>query len=39
MSENATELAPVPPATVVLVSGGSRGLGLAMVTDLLDARR
>jgi 3-oxoacyl-[acyl-carrier protein] reductase len=25
----------VPPATVVLVSGGSRGLGLAIVTDLL----
>ncbi|MEU1888080.1 SDR family NAD(P)-dependent oxidoreductase [Micromonospora sp. WMMD987] len=28
---------PVPPSTVVLVSGGSRGLGLAIVTDLLDA--
>ncbi|MER6596093.1 SDR family NAD(P)-dependent oxidoreductase [Micromonospora purpureochromogenes] len=27
----------VPPSTVVLVSGGSRGLGLAIVTDLLDA--
>lgn len=25
----------VPPASVVLVSGGSRGLGLAIVTDLL----
>lgn len=29
------ELAPVPPATVVLISGASRGLGLAIVTDLL----
>ncbi|TDC85145.1 SDR family NAD(P)-dependent oxidoreductase [Micromonospora sp. KC606] len=27
----------VPPSSVVLVSGGSRGLGLAIVTDLLDA--
>lgn len=28
---------PTPPAcTAVVVSGGSRGLGLAMVTDLLD---
>jgi 3-oxoacyl-[acyl-carrier protein] reductase len=27
---------PVPPSSVVLVSGGSRGLGLAIVTDLLD---
>jgi 3-oxoacyl-[acyl-carrier protein] reductase len=26
----------VPPATVVVVSGASRGLGLAMVTDLLE---
>jgi 3-oxoacyl-[acyl-carrier protein] reductase len=26
----------VPPSTVVLVSGGSRGLGLAFVTDLID---
>lgn len=26
----------VPPASVVLVSGGSRGLGLAIVTDLLS---
>lgn len=26
---------PVPPASVVLVSGGSRGLGLAMVEDVL----
>ncbi|MGS2619289.1 SDR family NAD(P)-dependent oxidoreductase [Micromonospora sp. LZ34] len=26
---------PVPPASVVLVSGGSRGLGLAIVTDLV----
>lgn len=30
-------VAPVPPASVVLVSGASRGLGLAMVTDLLAA--
>jgi len=30
------ELTPVPPATVVLISGASRGLGLAMVTDLLE---
>nr|WTA69695.1 SDR family NAD(P)-dependent oxidoreductase [Micromonospora sp. NBC_00855] len=36
MSEPAdTQL--VPPSSVVLVSGGSRGLGLAIVTDLLDA--
>lgn len=35
MSENSSELVPVPPATVVLISGASRGLGLAMVTDLL----
>jgi 3-oxoacyl-[acyl-carrier protein] reductase len=27
---------PVPASSVVLVSGGSRGLGLAIVTDLLD---
>ncbi|MEV8376873.1 SDR family NAD(P)-dependent oxidoreductase [Kribbella sp. NPDC056861] len=27
----------VPPSSVVLVSGGSRGLGLAIVTELLDA--
>ncbi|MBM7493598.1 3-oxoacyl-[acyl-carrier protein] reductase [Micromonospora luteifusca] len=27
----------VPPSSVVLVSGGSRGLGLAIVNDLLDA--
>ncbi|MFM9615695.1 SDR family NAD(P)-dependent oxidoreductase [Streptomyces niveiscabiei] len=27
---------PVPPATAVLVTGGSRGLGLAVVQDLLD---
>ncbi len=26
----------VPPSTVVLVSGGSRGLGLAFVNDLID---
>ena len=40
MSENpvasGAELTPVPPATVVLISGASRGLGLAMVTDLLE---
>jgi 3-oxoacyl-[acyl-carrier protein] reductase len=29
-----SETAVVPPASVVLVNGGSRGLGLAMVTDL-----
>jgi 3-oxoacyl-[acyl-carrier protein] reductase len=29
----------VPPSSAVLVSGGSRGLGLAIVTDLLDAGR
>ena len=34
MSDNPTA---VPPASVVLVSGGSRGLGLAIVTDLLAA--
>jgi len=28
---------PIPPADVVLVSGGTRGLGLAIVTDLLVA--
>ncbi|SCF25245.1 3-oxoacyl-[acyl-carrier protein] reductase [Micromonospora matsumotoense] len=32
-----SESALVPPSTMVLVSGGSRGLGLAIVTDLLDA--
>jgi len=32
MSEH---LGPIPPARCVLVSGGSRGLGLAMVTDAL----
>src|SRR6476659_1688522 len=42
MSENPTpdssgdDLHPVPPATVVLISGASRGLGLAMVTDLVE---
>ncbi|SCL32562.1 3-oxoacyl-[acyl-carrier protein] reductase [Micromonospora nigra] len=35
MSDHAA-VPPVPPASVVLVSGGSRGLGLAIVTDLLD---
>ena len=30
-----SDSALVPPSTVVLVSGGSRGLGLAIVTDLL----
>lgn len=34
MSETDTSL--VPPASVVLISGASRGLGLAMVTDLLE---
>ena len=33
MSETTT---PVPPASTVLVSGGSRGLGLAIVRDVLD---
>jgi 3-oxoacyl-[acyl-carrier protein] reductase len=37
MSES-NEPARVPPATVVLISGASRGLGLAMVTDLLEQR-
>ncbi|MFF0338611.1 SDR family NAD(P)-dependent oxidoreductase [Kribbella sp. NPDC004875] len=32
-----SEVSVVPPASVVLVSGGSRGLGLAVVTDLLAA--
>jgi 3-oxoacyl-[acyl-carrier protein] reductase len=32
----ATDPGVVPPASVVLVSGGSRGLGLAIVADLLD---
>ncbi|MFG1627756.1 SDR family NAD(P)-dependent oxidoreductase [Kribbella sp. NPDC049227] len=32
-----SESSGVPPASVVLVSGGSRGLGLAIVTDLLAA--
>ena len=34
--ESAEELNPVPPATVVLISGASRGLGLAMVAALLE---
>ncbi|GAA3147982.1 3-oxoacyl-[acyl-carrier protein] reductase [Kribbella aluminosa] len=37
MSEATPQAAGVPPASVVLVSGGSRGLGLAIVTDLLAA--
>src|SRR5688572_28636179 len=37
MSEpNAPDQAHFPIASVVLVSGASRGLGLAMVTDLLE---
>ncbi|MGH3369436.1 MAG: SDR family NAD(P)-dependent oxidoreductase [Nocardioidaceae bacterium] len=40
MSETTEQPVPadtrVPPATVVLVSGASRGLGLAIVEDLLD---
>ena len=32
-----SDVTTVPPASVVLVSGGSRGLGLAIVTDLLAA--
>ena len=35
MSEQSSGIEPVPAATVVLISGASRGLGLAMVTDLL----
>ena len=31
-----SDFEPVPPASVVLVSGASRGLGLAIVTDLLE---
>ncbi len=34
MSESSPNL--VPPSSVVLISGGSRGLGLAIVTDLLE---
>ncbi len=37
MSDPTTLARPVPPSSVVLVSGGSRGLGLAIVTDLLDS--
>jgi 3-oxoacyl-[acyl-carrier protein] reductase len=33
MSEDST---PIPPVTAVLVSGGSRGLGLVLVRDILD---
>lgn len=37
MSESTPSVTPaVPAASHVLVSGGSRGLGLAMVTDILD---
>lgn len=32
-----SDSSPVPPCSVVLVSGGSRGLGLAIVSDLLAA--
>ncbi|MFB9236712.1 SDR family NAD(P)-dependent oxidoreductase [Plantactinospora siamensis] len=35
MSDTAGGTSVIPPSTVVLVSGGSRGLGLAVVTDLL----
>ena len=35
-SEQGSGIEPVPAATVVLISGASRGLGLAMVTDLLE---
>ncbi|MBC7278049.1 MULTISPECIES: SDR family NAD(P)-dependent oxidoreductase [unclassified Nocardioides] len=31
-----SDFEPVPPASVVLVSGASRGLGLAIVADLLE---
>lgn len=34
--ENQPTASPVPPSSVVLVSGASRGLGLAIVADLLD---
>ena len=34
MSDQTT--AAIPPATVVVVSGGSRGLGLAIVQEILD---
>lgn len=37
MSDPTMSAPAVPPSTVALVSGGSRGLGLAIVTDLLDA--
>jgi 3-oxoacyl-[acyl-carrier protein] reductase len=39
MSESAAVQGPtqVPPSSVVLVSGGSRGLGLAIITDLVNA--
>ena len=38
MSEtNDNQRPPVPPSTVVLISGASRGLGLAMTEGLLDA--
>ncbi|GIJ39017.1 SDR family NAD(P)-dependent oxidoreductase [Micromonospora andamanensis] len=37
MSDPTTPAQPVPPSSVVLVSGGSRGLGLAIVTDLLES--
>lgn len=32
-----SELSPIPPASCVLVSGGSRGLGLAIVEAIVDA--
>jgi 3-oxoacyl-[acyl-carrier protein] reductase len=35
MSDPADGTPVIPPSSVVLVSGGSRGLGLAIVTDLL----
>lgn len=31
-----SDTTPIAPASVVLISGASRGLGLAMVTDLLE---
>src|SRR6478609_3424489 len=37
MSENPNHDTVVPPASVVLISGASRGLGLAMVADLLES--
>ncbi|WP_328989153.1 SDR family oxidoreductase [Kribbella sp. NBC_01245] len=37
MSDSVAVPTQVPPSSVVLVSGGSRGLGLAIVSDLIEA--